>query len=60
LHTSTKPMIQLRGKYCTIFSYSGVPMKLFRLIKMCLNKMHGEVCIGKHLADNFPMQNGLK
>jgi hypothetical protein len=30
-------------------------MKLVRLIKMCLT-----VRIGKHLSDNFPIQNGLK
>jgi hypothetical protein len=34
-----------------------VPMKLIRLIKMCLN---GKVCIGKHLSHDFPVQNGLK
>jgi hypothetical protein len=33
----------------------GVPMKLVRLIKMCLNKMYSEVRIG-----NFPIQNGPK
>jgi hypothetical protein len=26
----------------------GVPMKLDRLIKMCLNKTHSKVCRGKH------------
>jgi hypothetical protein len=31
-------------------------MKLVRLIKMYLN----EVLIGKHLSDNFAIQNGLK
>jgi hypothetical protein len=35
-------------------------MKLVRLIKMCLNEMYSKVCIGKHLSDNFPVQNGLK
>jgi hypothetical protein len=38
----------------------GVPMKLVRLIKMCLNEMYSKVCIGKHLSDSFPIQNGLK
>jgi hypothetical protein len=37
-----------------------VPMKLVRLIKMCLNKTYSKVRIGKHLSDNFPIQNGLK
>jgi hypothetical protein len=35
-------------------------MKLVRLIKMCLNETYGKVCIGKHLSDSFPIQNGLK
>jgi hypothetical protein len=37
-----------------------VPMKLVRLIKLCLNETYSEVCIGKHLSDSFPIQNGLK
>jgi hypothetical protein len=35
-------------------------MKLVRLIKMCLNETCSKACIGKHLSDNFPIQNGLK
>jgi hypothetical protein len=27
----------------------GVPMKLIRLFKLCLNEAYNEVCIGKHL-----------
>jgi hypothetical protein len=27
---------------------------------MCLNETHSKVCIGKHLSDSFPIQNGLK
>jgi hypothetical protein len=38
----------------------GVPMKLARLIKMCLDKMCSNVCIGKHLSDSFPIQKGQK
>jgi hypothetical protein len=38
----------------------GVPLKLVRLIKMCLNESNGKVRIGKYLFDNFDMQNGLK
>jgi hypothetical protein len=34
----------------------GIPMKLVRLIKMCLNK----TCSLIHLCDSFPIQNGLK
>jgi hypothetical protein len=35
-------------------------MKPVRLIKMCLNETHRKVRVGKHLSDNFPIQNGLK
>jgi hypothetical protein len=38
----------------------GVPMKLIRLMKMCLKEMYSEVRIGKHLSNSFPIQNGLK
>jgi hypothetical protein len=38
----------------------GVPMKLGRMIKMCLKETYNKVCIGKYLPDNFPIQNGLK
>jgi hypothetical protein len=34
----------------------GVPMKLVRLIKMCLNEIYSKG-IGKHLSDSFPVQN---
>jgi len=38
----------------------GIPMKLVRLIKMCLNETYSEVCKDKNLSDTFPIQNGLK
>jgi hypothetical protein len=37
-----------------------VPMKLVRLIKMCLNETYSKVLIGKHLSESFPIQNSLK
>jgi hypothetical protein len=37
-----------------------VPLKLVRLIKMCLNETCNKIRIGKHLSENFPIQNGLK
>jgi hypothetical protein len=37
-----------------------VPMKLVRLIKMCLNETYSKVHIGKYLSGMFPVQNGLK
>jgi hypothetical protein len=38
----------------------AVPMKLARLIKVCINKTYSIVYIGEHLSDNFPTQNCLK
>jgi hypothetical protein len=38
----------------------GIPMKLVRLIKMCLNETYNNVRIGKHLSDTFLIQNGVK
>jgi hypothetical protein len=38
----------------------GVPMKLVRLIRRCLNETYSKVRIGKNLSDSFPIQNGLK
>jgi hypothetical protein len=38
----------------------GVPIKLVRLITMCLNETYGHVHISKHLYVSFPIQKGLK
>jgi hypothetical protein len=38
----------------------GIPKKLVRLIKMCLNETYSTVCVNKLLSDEFPIQNGLK
>jgi hypothetical protein len=38
----------------------GVPLKLVRLIKMCLNETYSKVRLGKHLSDSFPILNCLK
>jgi hypothetical protein len=38
----------------------GIPKKLFRLIRMCLNETISKVPIGKRLSYKFPIQNGLK
>jgi len=45
---------------CNILIEFGIPMKLVRLIKMCLNGTYSRVCVGKHLSDMFPIKNGLK
>jgi hypothetical protein len=33
----------------------GIPKKLVRLIKMCLNKTYSKVRVGKNLSDTFPI-----
>ena len=38
----------------------GIPMKLVRLIKLCLNATHDRVQVGKHLCDMYPIKNYLK
>jgi hypothetical protein len=43
-----------------ILTEFGVPMKLVRLIKMCLNETYSKFRRGEHLSDNFPNQNCLK
>jgi len=34
----------------------GIPMKLVRLIKMCLNEAYSRFRVGKHLSDVFPIK----
>ena len=38
----------------------GIPMKLVRLIKMCLTKTYSRGRVGKNLSDMFPVRNGSK
>jgi hypothetical protein len=47
-----------RGALYNILIEFGVPMKLVRLIKMCLNETYIKVRIGKHLP-TFSRQNDL-
>jgi hypothetical protein len=37
----------------------GNPMKLVRLIKMCLTETYSRVRVGKNPSDSFPIRNGL-
>jgi hypothetical protein len=55
----TNDSVRREVLYNILIEFS-VPMKLVRLIKMCLNETYNNVRIGKHLSDNFPIQNGLK
>jgi hypothetical protein len=38
---------------CNIFSEFDIPLKLVKLIKMCLNEICSKVHIGKNLSDAF-------
>ena len=38
----------------------GIPMKLVRLIKMCVIETYSRVRVGEHLSDMFPIRNGLQ
>ena len=56
LLTSRKPNIQVLHD---ILIWPNIPMKLVRLIKMCLNETYMKVQVGRHLSDLFPSKNGL-
>ena len=43
-----------------ILSEFDIPIKLVRLMKMCLNETYSRIQVGKHLSDMFPTKNGLK
>jgi len=38
----------------------GIPVKVVRIIKLCLREMCSRVQVGKHLSDMFPIMNGVK
>jgi hypothetical protein len=48
------------GEKYSILTEFGIPVKLVRPIKVCLNKTYCMVYIGKNLSDAFPIQNCLK
>jgi hypothetical protein len=49
-----------RGILYNILIEFGIPLKLVRLIKMCLHETYSRVQVGKHLSDMSPIKNGLK
>jgi hypothetical protein len=49
-------MTQLREKFFTAFCFEfGIPEKLVRLIKMCLNETFDKIRVGKCLFNAFPI-----
>jgi hypothetical protein len=38
----------------------GIPKKLVRINKVCLNETYSKVRVGTRLSDKFPIQNGLE
>jgi hypothetical protein len=55
-------MIQPGVKYLlySVLIKFGLPMRLARLIKRCLNETYSEVCTSGHLSHSFPIRKGLK
>ena len=49
-----------REIFYNIIIECGIPLKLVRLIKMCLNETYSRDRVGKNLSDIFPIRNGLK
>ena len=43
-----------------ILSEFGIPMKLVRLITMCLSEIYSRFRVGKHLSGMLPVRNVLK
>jgi hypothetical protein len=44
----------------TILIEFGIPMKMVRLIKMCLTETYSTVQVGKNFYDRFSIWNGMK
>ena len=38
----------------------GIPLKVVRLKKRCLNETYSRAWVSKHLSDTFPNKNDLK
>ena len=51
--------IKRESLYNILFKF-GVPKKLVRLIKTCLDGTQSKVRIGNYLASSFPIEYGLK
>jgi len=53
-------MIQSEGRFCNILIEFVIPMRLVRLIIMCLNGTYSRVQVGKNLSHMFHIEHGLK
>jgi hypothetical protein len=49
-----------RGALYNILIEFVIPMKLIRLVKVCLAETYSRVRLGKNLSDIFPIRNSLK
>jgi hypothetical protein len=45
--------------YNNLFEF-GIPLKLVKLIKMCVNETCSRIRVGKNVSDMFPFLKGLK
>jgi hypothetical protein len=52
--------VSRRVLYNTYSQRAGAPVKLVRLIKMCLNKSYITVHIGERMSDQFPLKSSVK
>ena len=58
--TSIQPDSVRKKVLHNILNEFGIPIKLVKPIKMCLNEIYSRVRVDKHLWDTFPIQNYLK
>jgi hypothetical protein len=49
-----------REDLCSMVIGFGIPRKLIRLMKLCLNETCSRVGVGKNPSDTFPIKNSLK
>jgi len=49
-----------REVLCNILIECGIPMRLVKIIKTCLNETYSRVRVGRHLSDMFPIKNGFR